>query len=110
MRRWGKLQFEYDELLKRYEALQRENNVLRNENSELHEALERYYVEFFNDIRRAEREIIIFSPKINENRIGELIKCFYTNLKSGVTISFVLPKEIKDRKVKMRELKAEQKN
>ena len=36
------MQFEYDELLKRYEALQRENNVLRNENSELREALERY--------------------------------------------------------------------
>ncbi len=54
-----------------------------------------YYVEFFNDIRRAEREIIIFSPKINEKRISELIKSFYTNLKSGVTVSIVLSEEIK---------------
>ena len=54
-----------------------------------------YYVEFLNDIRRAEREIIIFSSKVNEKRISELIKSLYTNLKSDVTISIVLPKEIK---------------
>lgn len=54
-----------------------------------------YYAEFLKDIKRAEREIIIFSPKINEKRIKEVIKSFYTNLKSGVMVSVVLPEEIK---------------
>ena len=84
----------YQKRLKSYSAIGYKVRTLSNEQEEK-QASDiifngiNYYSEFLNDIRRTKKEIIIFSPKANENRVKRLIKSFYSNLKNGVTVSVV---------------------